>query len=30
MTNLTTQIDNKAHKNTMKLFLVFYQTVGVQ
>jgi len=30
LSQFTTQIHNKAHKNTKKLFLVFYQTVGVQ
>jgi len=30
LSQFTTQIDNKAHKNTKKLFLIFYQTVGVQ
>ena len=30
LSQFTTQINYKAHKNTKKLFLVFYQTVGVQ
>jgi len=30
LSQFTTQIDNKAHKNTKKIFFVLYQTVGVQ
>jgi len=30
LSQLITPVDNKDHKNTKKLFLVFYQTVGVQ
>ena len=30
LSQLTTQLDNKVHKNTKKPFLYFYQTVGVE
>jgi len=30
LSQFTTQLDNRVHKKTKKLFLVFYQTIGVQ